>query len=216
MQRIYFFFLLIPSLFILGCAPEGEDLQAENANNVAVPSTTTQASLLSDSGWVILFDGQDLSSFNEIGEGNWTIVDGYVESSDASGSHLVSKGQYTDFRLKVDFWNGVGSNSGVFIRCDSEESASPDTCYEINIYDLNENPDNRTGAIMRHSPPLITTETEGNWNTYDIVAQGSNITVMLNGNITAEIEDNTHPDGPFTLQSNGGTIRFGTVQIKPL
>ena len=85
MQRIYFFFLLIPFLFILGCAPEGEDLQAENANNLAVPSTTTQASLLSDSGWVILFDGQDLSSFNEIGDGNWTIVDSYVESSDASG-----------------------------------------------------------------------------------------------------------------------------------
>ena len=213
MSKLYFFFLF---LAILGCQEQNNGTQLNDLDNQTMPSNTTQASLLSDPGWVILFDGYDLNSFSEIGDGGWAIIDSYVESNNASGSYLVSKGEYTDFHLRVDFWNGIDSNSGVFIRCEDNTRASPDTCYEINIYDQNANPENRTGSIMRYVAPLITTETEGNWNTYDIIAQGSKITVILNGNITAELEDSTHMDGPFALQSNGGTIRFGTVQLKPL
>ncbi|MFL2546527.1 MAG: DUF1080 domain-containing protein [Candidatus Rariloculaceae bacterium] len=182
----------------------------------AGPQTTTQASLASDSQWAILFAGHDLSSFDTLGDAQWNIIDDYVEADGYTGSFLVSRGGYTNFRLSLEFWSGPDSNSGIFIRCEGPAAVSANSCYEINIFDTNENPDNRTGSIVNHAPPAITTMANEQWNTYDIVAQGSRIVVTLNGNVTAEIEDDSHPYGPFALQNNGGLIRFRNVRLRPL
>jgi len=181
-----------------------------------VPQTTTQASLLSDPEWAILFAGHDLTSFNPLGDAQWNIIDDYVEADGYVGSWLVSRGGYRDFRLRVEFWPGPDSNSGIFIRCEDPAAITANSCYEINIYDTNENPDNRTGSIVNHVPPAVTTEANEQWNTYDIVAEGSRIIVTLNGTVTADIEDDSHPYGPFALQNNGGLIRFRNVQLQPL
>ncbi len=182
----------------------------------AGPRTTTQASLVSEPEWAVLFAGHDLTSFDPLGEAQWNIIDDYVEGDGYTGSFLVSKGRYTDFRLTVEFWPGAESNSGIFIRCDDPGAVSATNCYEINIFDTNENPDNRTGSIVNHQPPLVTTEAEEQWNSYDIVAEGSHIVVTLNGTVTAEIDDESHPNGPFALQNNGGLIRFRNVRLQPL
>jgi hypothetical protein len=182
----------------------------------AEPRTTTQASLLSESNWAVLFAGHDLTSFDPLGDAQWNIIDDYVEADGYTGSFLVSKGQYGDFRLRVDFWPGSGANSGIFIRCDDPTAVSATNCYEINIFDTNENPDNRTGSIVNHLPPMTTVEAEEQWNTYEIVAEGSRIVVTLNGTVTAELEDDTHPSGAFALQNNGGLIRFRDVRLQPL
>jgi len=182
----------------------------------AGPQTTTQASLVSDPEWVILFAGHDLTSFEPLGDAQWNIIDDYVEADGYLGSFLVSRGGYTNFRLQVEFWPGPEANSGIFIRCDDRSAVSATTCYEINIFDTNENPDNRTGSIVNHQPPLVTSMANERWNTYDIVADGSNITVTLNGTVTAEIDDDSHPSGPFALQNNGGLIRFRNVRLQPL
>ena len=180
------------------------------------PQTTTQASLVSEAEWAVLFAGHDLTSFDPLGDAQWNIIDDYVEADGYTGSFLVSRGGYGDFRLHVEFWPGAESNSGIFIRCDDPAAVSATSCYEINIFDSNENPDNRTGSIVNHVPPLMTTEAEEQWNTYDIVAEGSRVVVTLNGNVTAEIDDDSHANGPFALQNNGGLIRFRNVRLQPL
>ena len=182
----------------------------------ATPQTTNQASLVSDPQWAVLFAGHDLTSFDTLGDAQWNIIDDYVEADGYTGSFLVSRGQYTDFRLQVEFYPGPEANSGIFIRCEDRNAVSADSCYEINVFDTNENPDNRTGSIVGHQAPLVTTESNEQWNTYDIVAQGSQITVTLNGTVTAEIDDDSHPSGPFALQNNGGLIRFRNVMLQPL
>ncbi len=189
---------------------------AAPASEPTGPQTTTQASLVSDPEWTILFAGHDLTSFDPLGDAQWNIIDDYVEADGYVGSWLVSRGGYRDFRLRVDFWPGPDSNSGIFIRCKDPVAIAATSCYEINIFDTNENPDNRTGSIVNHAPPAVTTESNEKWNTYDIVAEGSRIVVMLNGTVTAEIEDDSHPYGPFALQNNGGLIRFRNVQLQPL
>jgi hypothetical protein len=182
----------------------------------AGPQTTTQASLVSDPEWAVLFAGHDLTSFDQLGDAQWNIVDDYVEADGYTGAFLVSRGGYRDFRLQLEFWPGAGANSGIFIRCEDPAAVSATTCYEINIFDTNENPDNRTGSIVNHLAPMATVESNEKWNTYDIVAEGSRIVVTLNGTVTAEIEDDSHPYGPFALQNNGGLIRFRNVQLRPL
>jgi len=180
------------------------------------PQTTNQASLLSDPTWAVLFGGQDLSSFNPLGDAQWNIVDDYVEADGYVGSWLVTKGHYTDFHLQVEFWPGGGANSGIFIRNQDPMAISATAGYEINIFDTNENADNRTGSVVNHAPPLAAIMSEQKWNTFEITAQGSRILVRLNGTVTADLDSDEHASGPIAFQNNGGLIRFRNILIRPL
>lgn len=188
----------------------------EPAMPAQMAQTTTQASLLSEPNWAILFAGHDLDSFNEVGDAEWNIVDDYVEADGFLNSYLVTRGHYTDFLLQLEFWNGANSNSGIFIRNGDPQAISAMGGYEINIYDHNENPDNRTGSVVGHMPPMTTVMTEEQWNTYEITAQGNRITATVNGTLTADLEDETHASGPIAFQNNGGLIRFRNIRLRPL
>ena len=225
--------LCLSGFFLMACEPSGEmaasdEPAAENGSSEAmsdaselqvsepIAQTTTQASLLSEPEWAILFAGHDLSSFNAVGDAEWNIIDDYVEADGYTGSFLVTRGHYTDFVLQADFWPGPASNSGIFIRNGDPQAISAMGGYEINIYDTNENLDNRTGSIVGHVPPLTEVLSEEQWNTYEITAQGNRITVVLNGTLTAELEDDTHANGPIAFQNNGGLIRFRNIRLRPL
>ncbi len=172
--------------------------------------------LPAETEWVTLFDGMDLSHFNLVGEAEWNIIDDYVEADGYLSSYLLTKDSYSDFHLKVEFWPSPDANSGVYIRCQDPDEITPETGYEINIYDQNTNPEYRTGAIVRFTPPLASIEAGGQWNTYEITADGSHIVARLNGTLVADLEDESYSSGPIALQNNGGLIRFRNVQIKPL
>jgi hypothetical protein len=52
---------------------------------------------------------------------------------------------------------------------------------------------------------------------YEITAKGPHLTIVLNGQQTADVEDSTHLNaGPFALQYGSGVVKFRKVQIKPL
>ena len=174
------------------------------------------ASAPAETEWVTLFDGTDLNQFNQVGEAQWNIIDDYVEADGYKWNYLVTKESYSDFQLRVEFWPSPDANSGVYIRCQNPEEIKAESGYEINIYDTNENPDNRTGAIIHFTAPMTAIEAGGQWNTYEITAEGSHIVVHLNGTLVADLEDESHASGPIALQNNGGLIRFRNVQVKPL
>ncbi len=229
MKRATTALLCLSGLILAGCEP-ADEMPAAELSSAAMPSddaadstapaqmaqTTTQASLLSEPNWVILFAGHDLSTFNEVGEAEWNIIDDYVEADGYLNSYLVTRGHYTDFLLQAEFWPGAGANSGIFIRNDDPQAISAMGGYEINIFDTNETLDNRTGSVVNHMPPMTTVMTEEQWNTYEIMAQGNRITVRMNGTLTADLEDETHASGPIAFQNNGGLIRFRNLRLRPL
>jgi hypothetical protein len=166
--------------------------------------------------WVTLFDGANIDHFDTLGEAEWNIIDDYVEADGYKSSYLVTRETYGDFELEVEFWPSPDANSGVYIRCQNPLEVNADSGYEINIYDTNENPDNRTGAIIHFSPPLEETVVGGQWNKYEIKAEGSRIVAHLNGTLVADIDDDTYAAGPIALQNNGGLIRFRNIRVRPL
>lgn len=191
----------------------------QNASDESPPPPEPAASepASSDEGeWVTLFDGSDLSHFNQVGEAEWEIIDDYVEADGYTWSYLATRESYSDFQLELEFWPSPDANSGVYIRCQNPDHIRSESGYEINIYDQNENPDNRTGAIIHFSPPMEAIEAGGQWNTYEITANGPHITVRLNGTLVNELEDDTYASGPIALQNNGGLIRFRNVRVKRL
>ena len=229
--------LCLSGIVLAACEPSGEmsgsdesaaEASAENGTSEVMPEaaeleastpiaqTTTQASLLSEPEWAILFAGHDLSTFNAVGDAVWNIIDDYVEADGYENSYLVTRGHYTDFVLQAEFWPSAGSNSGIFIRNGDPQAINAMDGYEINIYDTNPNPDNRTGSVVAHMPPMTTVMTEEQWNTYEITAQGNRITARVNGTLTADLEDDTHANGPIAFQNNGGLIRFRNIRLRPL
>ena len=168
-------------------------------------------------GWTPLFDGKTLKGWNTVGDANWEVVDGVVQASKSSvNSYLVTPISYTDFQITLDFWVTDDANSGVFIRCDDPKNISQNSAYEVNIFDTRPDQTYRTGAIVDVAKPASVVMTGGRWNTYDITARGSKITVILNGMTMVDINDTKHARGPVALQYGAGTVKFRNVRIRTL
>jgi 3-keto-disaccharide hydrolase len=56
----------------------------------------------------------------------------------------------------------------------------------------------------------------GKWNTFEITAKGRQITVMLNGKKTVDLNNGLFEQGPFTLQYGAGVIKFRKMAVKAL
>src|SRR5215472_14482941 len=92
------------------------------------------AAAQTDTGWVMMFDGESLAGWTAIGNANWRLENGAIVADNGNG-FLVSANTYTDFQLRVEFWIEAKTNSGVFIRCTDPNSVSGKTAYEVNIWD---------------------------------------------------------------------------------
>jgi len=172
-------------------------------------------------GWVTLFDGKNLDSWNTIGDANWKLADGMVVADKGSG-FLVSKTAYADFQIKAEFWVDADANSGVFLRCADPQKVSAKTCYEVNIFDKRPDPSYGTGAIVDVAKVVPMPKAGGQWNTYEITAKGAQLIVVLNGTKTVDVQDSQHAKGPIALQygagvvKDAGIVKFRKVLIKPL
>ena len=181
----------------------------------------SQPSGQGEAGWLTLLDGAaGLENWNRVGDGNWRAVDGVIQvdkRTDKSASYLMTKKSYADFQIRIEFWVSEEGNSGIYMRCSNLNNIVDTTCYEANIADHARDPSYGTGAIVhlaKVSPPMPTAG--GRWNTYEITAKGSHLTVDLNGVRTADANDSKFASGPIGLQYAVGVVKFRKVQIRPL
>ena len=117
----------------------------------------------------------------------------------------------------VEFWSSDDANSGVFLRCQDPNKITDENCYEANIFDQRPDPTYGTGAIVKVAKaPDPMPKAGGKWNTYEISAKGSRLTLVLNGTKTVDVDDPKLASGPIALQWGRGTIKFRKVEIRPL
>ncbi len=176
--------------------------------------------------WQTLVDGEKgMENFNAIGDANWHAEGGAIVADKGKAGFLVTKNSYGDFELRAEFYAETDTNSGIFIRCSNPQKLGADTCYEVNIWDIRPEPKYGTGAIVNVAavPVPIANKAGGRWNTYEITAKGSQLTVKLNGVQTASVQDGKLASGPFGLQmgpgvkdAQGGPIKWRKVQIRPI
>lgn len=168
----------------------------------------------------VLIDGRNgLENFNRVGEANWqaTEKDIQADQSKTTYAYLVTKSPYKNFRLRVEFWTSDDANSGVFFRCKDPQNITADNCYEANIFDQRPDPSYGTGGIVLIAKsPNPMPKAGGKWNTYEITAKGSQLTLMLNGVSTVDIKDSKLAQGYIALQWGSGMVKFRRVEIQPL
>ena len=192
----------------------------------AALSWSPQAS--SETGWVTLFDGKTMDSFNKIGDANWRVENGMIVADKGNG-FLVTKDTYADYQIRAEFWVEADSNSGIFIRCTNPEKIGSDNAYEVNIWDTRPDPSYGTGAIVNVAKVDPMPHAAGKWNVYEITAKGPTFTVVLNGQKTVDgANDAKFANGRIALQhglglkdANGvvndkGVVKFRKLEIKAL
>jgi hypothetical protein len=168
-----------------------------------------------EAGWTTLFDGSSLDGWRVLGDANWQLADGAV-SADSGNGFLVTGASYGDFELTLEFWVDEPANSGIFIRCADPDDIRDTNCYEVNIYDTRADQTYRTGGIVHVAAPTSVINAGGQWNSYEIRAQGSRLLVTLNGTQTVDVTHDEFVRGPIALQYGAGTVRFRNVQIRLL
>ena len=172
-----------------------------------------------EAGWVTLFDGKSLDGWDQVGESNWRVEDGAIVVDKMAGKdpgYLVSKKPYKNFVVRVEFWSSDDANSGIYFRCLDPKKITDRTCYEANIFDQRPDPSYGTGALTRYVEVSPMPKAAGKWNTYEVTANGRDITVVLNGQTTAKMRNGMFDEGPIVLQHGAGAIKFRKVEVKPL
>jgi hypothetical protein len=178
------------------------------------------------SGWTTLIDGdKGLDNFTRTGDANWRAEGGaIVADKAATGGHLVTPKSYKDFQVRAEFWAERNTNSGIFIRIQDPKKVGANNSYEVNIYDQRPGQEYSTAGIVDFAkvPVPAIYKAEGKWNTLDITAKGSTITVVFNGTKSVELTDSKFAQGPFSLQFGnhgkvpGGVIKWRKVQVREL
>ena len=175
-------------------------------------------------GGIALIDGaKGMDNWYMTGStANWRGEDGAIQAdtliSGKGASVLASKRTFKDHHVYVEFWASDDTNSGVYLRApDPKTINTASGAYEVQIWDKNPNQKYATGSLVNVAEVQPIYKAGGKWNTFEITAKGSEISVKMNGVTTAHIKDAKNTgEGRIGLQFNGGPIKFRKLVVKEL
>ncbi len=167
-------------------------------------------------GFVPLFNGKDLTGWTprEFGglAARWKVVDGAVTCSGPHNYIFTVRDDFDNFHLRAEVMGGDEAHGGIFFRTDKHLS-------NLKAQISNAHTDQRTGSLyglVKVTEPLVPADT---WFTYEIIAQGKRIRLVVNGKEAADYTE-TRQDratkGRITLQIIAGEIHFRKIEIKQL
>jgi len=181
----------------------------------ALSFAVSGSTLSAQGGWVTLLEGTSIKGWNVVGDANWEVVDKAVQANKGTG-FLVTPEEYTDFQITADFWVTDDANSGIFIRLSDAKTINATNSYEVNIFDKRPDQSYRTGAIVDVAKPASVVMTGGKWNTIDVTAKGTKLTVLINGMKMVDVNDTKHAKGNIALQYGAGTVKWRNVRLRTL
>jgi hypothetical protein len=179
--------------------------------------------------WHVLFDGESLDAWrgyktDKVPSG-WHITDGSLVK-EASVGDLVSKDEFSDFDLELEWKIGEAGNSGIFYRGTEEYDHIYWSAPEYQLLDDIKGADNKTrltctGATYALYPsPAGHLKTVGEWNRTRIVARGPHIEHWLNGFKLIEYElwstdwETKVKASKFALYPNFGRAKKGHIALQ--
>lgn len=147
--------------------------------------------------WKPLFDGKSLSAWR--GYKSETIPDGWVIAHGTLTktkpvADIVSKDEFGNFELQVEWKIGQAGNSGIFYRGTEEFEHIYWTAPEYQLLDDAKASDNKTrltcaaAAYALYPSPAGHLKPVGQWNKTRIVANGAHVEHWLNGTKVVEYE----------------------------
>ncbi len=152
-----------------------------------------------DNQWEILFDGTSFDNWRGYNSDSmykaWKIEDGAMvyTPGEYGGKNIITKKEYTNFVLSIDWKISEGGNSGIFwgVFEDSKYKEAYQTGPEIQVLDNERHPDAKIGGKLHQAGALYdmvapqhdVANAAGQWNTFVIKIDHKNNhgSVTLNG-----------------------------------
>ena len=190
-------------------------------------------------GFEMLFDGSNLNNWigNKAGYlvENGTMV---VNPAGGSGGNLYTAKEYGDFEYRFEFQLTPGANNGLGIRTPTEGDAAY-VGMELQILDNEADIYKNLNAYQYHGSVYGVIPAKrgflkpvGEWNEEVVIAKGSKIKVILNGQVimdgdikeaskngTADHKEHPglhNPKGHIGFLGHGSVVRFRNIRVKAM
>lgn len=219
--------LVFGCVLLAGCQPagSGEPAAVEEAEP-AEPAESAPA----EAAPTRLFNGQNLDGWEIVNDGQFSVEDGAIRVNRGTG-WLRSVDTFGDFAMTMEFrFLEEGANSGIFVRtvAESNDDANgwPVRGYQVQCRDAVDE-----GVLLAHMIAVGDVEFEhesdaealreaylptGEWQTYEITAEGENLSVRLNGVLITTVTGIDDPTGHIGIQGELGLLEFRRVDVQEL
>jgi len=181
-------------------------------------------------GWKLLFDGKSLDQWDlsTSPTAQWKAVDGAIVTDSTKGGTLLSKEDFANFELKVEFRTTDNVNSGVMLRNPRPDANKKNSeGYEVQIRD--KNPGHYTGGsyltgslVNVEKAPADVKIVSGEWMSLDITADGDHFVILYNGRKVVDAHDTKLENGAIGLQwahpedAPGTKVEFRNIKVRRL
>ena len=189
-------------------------------------------------GFKALFDGKSTEGWQ--GDvGGYEVKDGELHCRKGAGGKLLTKEEFADFDLKFEFRLTPGANNGLGIRAPLDGDAAF-AGMELQILDDGHEkyagiaPYQSHGSVYGVLPAKRgALKATGEWNSQEVIAEGSKIKVILNGTTIVDgdiaefrdgkktLDGQAHPglkrtSGHIGFLGHGDEVHFRNIRVKPL
>ena len=166
--------------------------------------------------WISLFDGKTLNGW-KVGANAETfkVEDGTIVVN-GKVAHLFYDGtagnhNFKNFELKLDVMTMPGSNSGVYIHTQYQESSWPKKGYEVQVNN-SQGDWRRTGGLYAIQDIKEPPAKDNEWFTMHIVVKGKNIKISVNDK---QLVDYTEPENAVRDKGmEGRLLSSGTIALQ--
>lgn len=181
-----------------------------------------------------LFDGKSFSGWTFVSKNTnadpaaiWSVTNGVIACQGRPLGYARTVQTYRDYRLHVEWrWPDGPGNSGVFLHINPPDKVWP-LCFEAQLLagsagEIRLNGGSHIAGLadpkaksVPHQRPS-SEKPAGEWNAYDIVCHGGNITVQVNGVLQNEVAGTSVSSGAIGLQAEGRRVEFRNIYLEPL
>lgn len=185
------------------------------------------------SGWsAYIWDREAKSQDTTMAIGDvWSVEDGVLICRGNPPGYLHTDREYENYRLSLEWrWPGEGGNNGVLVHTTEPNAlgvwpksievqlASGDAGdFWVIGTDLDVPNEEERKKDRRHINLTDNSEKPlGEWNTMQILCQGSEIKVWVNGDLVNHATNCTTTRGAISLQSEGTAINFRNIVLEPI
>jgi hypothetical protein len=243
MRKILVLLFVVTTCFTFSCTHSAKKLDKEGSK------TNVSANSIAVENWEVLFDGKSIDKWEKFDGGEvtgWKIADGILNNSGVGSDHggdIITKKEYENFELYVEWKIAPESNSGIFYHVQKgitkkiyesgpEYQLLDDKGWPTKLADSQ-----YTGSNYSMEAPVgAEVAPVGEWNTTRIVVKNPHVEHWLNGKKVVEYElwsdkwnaqkaagkwkDAEHygvaKKGHIGLQDHGGLTQFRVIKIREL
>lgn len=189
----------------------------------ACGATTTAD--ISEPEWNPLFNGENFKGWFPIPGGTWEVSDGVIigksPASEKRHGLLVTEKRFKNFKVRLKY-HAIKGNSGLYFRVDTTHQNVGVLGFQAEIDPTRDagglyETGGRAWVVKPDSLDVLTWYKPDTWNEMSVEARGNDITVVVNGSVTAQLtNDPGRTEGHIALQLHGSMemeVMFKDIEV---